>query len=656
MPHLAPFAWLAVLLVTQATATDEPRVLDPALHHLGDSRVSWPNVPAEPEGPGYELTFESEAIEGEAVLFLRHRDVDDPWHVELNGARVASLRVTKVDGTWAYVLPPGSVIAGVNRLAVTCETTTDDVLLGDVRLDPRPLEVALALGDVEIDVVDADGRGLPARVTLRREDGAAAELYGYAPADTAVRTGLAYPREGRLRARLSSGGYTVWACRGMEWSLAKGRLAVRRGGVARLRLELAREVDTTGWIAADTHVHTVTFSGHGDASIEERTLTLAGEGVELAIATDHNHQTDAARWQRDTGTTGWYTPVTGNEVTTDVGHFNSFPLPPGGPLPDHRLATWSGLVAEMKGKGAKVVVLNHPRWPAGADAPFVRFGFDPGTGAFADARALPVDGIELLNSTWLLDDVMEKFRDWFALLNRGVDVKAVGSSDSHTVGDPVGQGRTYVRSGTDEPGALDVDALCDAFVAGRTSIALGLFVEIDVAGAGPGDVVTPEGDALPVRVRVSAPSWIRPREVRLFVNGVPAAEHAIEAATGAAVDETWSAVIPRPAHDAWVVAVALGDGIEGPYWPTMKDYTCGATNPVRVDVDGDGRFSWPRETAEALLAGGLSSVGGVDDGVGAQLVDLAVERPELRATLRELVTPGAALERHALLLERRLRD
>jgi hypothetical protein len=297
--------------------------------------------------------------------------------------------------------------------------------------------------------------------------------------------------------------------------------------------------------------------------------------------------------------------------------------------------------------------LNHPRWPAGADAPFVRFGFDPRTGAFLDGREVPVDGIELLNSTWLLDDALEKFRDWFAILNRGTDIKAIGSSDSHTVGDPVGQGRTYVKSATDDPSALDVDALCDAFVAGETSIALGIFVEIDVLGHGPGELATARGEEVDARVRVATPAWIRPTRARLYANGVMVADAAIDGSPNQPIDHVWAARFPRPAHDAWIVAVVEGEGVDGPYWPTMKRYTCGATNPVHLDVDGDGAFRWPRETARMLLRD-LESLGTVDRGIGAQLADLALEQPEFHASLRRLVLPGGPLEPLAAFVEGRL--
>ena len=55
---------------------------------------------------------------------------------------------------------------------------------------------------------------------------------------------------------------------------------------------IRREVPTPGYVACDTHVHTLTHSGHGDATDVERVVTLAGEGVELPVATDHNKQVD----------------------------------------------------------------------------------------------------------------------------------------------------------------------------------------------------------------------------------------------------------------------------------------------------------------------------------------------------------------------------
>ena len=77
----------------------------------------------------------------------------------------------------------------------------------------------------------------------------------------------------------------------MEWSRAEQRVSVRHGTRSSISLQILREVDTTGFIVADTHIHTPPLSGHGDANISERLVTLAGAGIEFAVATDPHHNT-----------------------------------------------------------------------------------------------------------------------------------------------------------------------------------------------------------------------------------------------------------------------------------------------------------------------------------------------------------------------------
>src|SRR4030095_7801539 len=123
-----------------------------------------------------------------------------------------------------------------------------------------------------------------------------------------------------------------------------------------------REVPTGGYVAFDTHVHTLTHSGHGDASIAERMITLAGEGIELPIATDHNkhiaYRPDAERQ----GVRRYFTPVIGNEVTTSVGHFNIFPTMVSARIPDFKQTTWGAIFDEIFARpGVRVAILNHAR-------------------------------------------------------------------------------------------------------------------------------------------------------------------------------------------------------------------------------------------------------------------------------------------------------
>ncbi len=90
--------------------------------------------------------------------------------------------------------------------------------------------------------------------------------------------------------RVPAGDYTIHAGRGFEYGVATARVSVKAGDTVRQALTIHREVPTEGYVSCDTHVHTLTYSGHGDASADERVVTLAGEGIELPIITEHNRQ------------------------------------------------------------------------------------------------------------------------------------------------------------------------------------------------------------------------------------------------------------------------------------------------------------------------------------------------------------------------------
>jgi hypothetical protein len=78
---------LAVSLLPQQAS--EGRVLDAALHHLGDQPTpEWTEGPKEPEPSPLVMAFDSVANASEWLLFLSSRDVNSDWWVELNGARL----------------------------------------------------------------------------------------------------------------------------------------------------------------------------------------------------------------------------------------------------------------------------------------------------------------------------------------------------------------------------------------------------------------------------------------------------------------------------------------------------------------------------------------------------------------------------------------
>ena len=600
IPLLSLYA-LGALSASQETE----RVLDGAFHHLGDNPTpEWPEASAQPEGQRLDVEFHSEqANPVEWVLVVNHRHVNDLWSIRIDGAEIGRLQRTDERRDFYYPVPAGVITAGDHVLSFVPEKPQDDMTIGNIRLVETSFREMMDLQPVRVQVIDSEtDAALPARVTITDPAGELVDVFYAESSHTATRKGIVYVMDAEAQLELPSGSYVFHATRGMEWGHDTAEVRVSDQLATSVELAIRREVDTSGWIAADTHIHTLEHSGHGDASEAERLVTLAGEGVELAIATDHNHNIDYRPLQERMGLNRWFTPVVGNEVTTDNGHFNAFPLDAADSVPVYKESDWVKLVAGIRAKGARVVILNHPRWPEIETGPYGVFRMNRISGERHAGPAFTFDAMELANSTTVLDDPDYLLADWFALLNHGERITAVGSSDSHTVGDPVGQGRTYVRSSTDDAARIDVDEACDAFLAGRTSVSMGYFIEAEVYGEhGLGETVALVEDRISLDVRVAAPSWIHPDRLRVYVNGTMALEQPIETEPGEAFDEKWKVAVTAPDHDAWVVCVALGPGVTDPCWRTMNPYTIAATNPIYLDGNGDGSYDSPRATARKVL-------------------------------------------------------
>jgi hypothetical protein len=410
-----------------------------------------------------------------------------------------------------------------------------------------------------------------------------------------------------------------------------------------------------GLVACDTHVHTLTYSGHGDATLDERAITLAGEGIELPVATDHDHLTsDLASAASRMGVSPYFTPVIGDEVTTRTGHFNAFPFPADTKPPDPSTADWPNLLRAIRSApGERVVVLNHPRDLHAGFRPFAPEQFNPVTGEHRRGP-LGVDAMEVINSGAMQSDPMQLARDWMALRNHGERLTAVGASDSHDVARYiVGQGRTYIACRDDDPARLDVDTACRTLKAGRALVSLGLLARMRVNDRfDVGDLATKLGEQVRVSVEVYGPSWSTADRVELFASGVKVREARIDSSPFALkASVAWT--LPRPSHDVSLVAVASGPGVSAPYWaiarpyqPTSLEWTSRSfaiTNPIDLDGDGDGAWTSPRAYAEATVARvGLTpqalvpALGVYDEAIAAQAAGLC------RAAGRDIREPDFA--------------
>ncbi|MEZ4700304.1 MAG: CehA/McbA family metallohydrolase [Rhodothermales bacterium] len=636
---------LTVLLAGAALpARAQPRILLDRMVHLRLGPIpEWTSFPVETDGASWSLSFEAKTPPVDATLRFRQQDVKQSWQIVLNDTVLSALRVDENDLVAYLPVPAGLLRAGANTLSVVqIDDVADDIRIGEFMLLDRDVHAALSEAHVALRVTDADtGAPLPARITILNADGALQTVDAAASPLLAVRPGIVYTGNGEATFGVPAGRYTVYAGRGFEYGVDSVTIDLSRGKRAAHTLSIRREVPTPGYVSSDTHVHTWSFSRHGDATLEERLVTLAGEGIELPVATDHNQFVDYRVAAAGLGLDAYFTPVTGNEVTTPVGHVNIFPAPDYAAVPPYRVSDWRALYdGVFATPGIRVAVLNHGRDVHNDFRPF-----DPGrhlalVGANVDGWAFEANAMEVVNSSAQQTDVMQLFTDWFGLLNRGYSVTPIGSSDSHDVGRHfVGQGRTYVRVDDADAGRIDVDAAMDSFVRGRVLVSLGLLTEITVNDRyGPGDLA-PASDQVSVSVRVLGPGWTRAETVDLYANGRLISTARIADGDRAGVKWAGSWTLPRFAQDVYLVAIARGPGVRRLYWPIARPYlpagpvwmpqVIGATGAVRIDSDGDGRWSSAYAIARNLMAetGGelralFDAAAPYDEAVAAQLASL----------------------------------
>jgi hypothetical protein len=644
-------------------AAGELRTLDARRYHLrSGTNAEWEEFAASvPFGRRLDVGFEARNNATEQTLFIWQDEVRQDWRVELNGRRLGSLFLMEAPLDFALRIPPRALRDGSNTLSIIPPRENDDIRVGDFRLAAEPLRSALDQSGVEVEIANADSREpLPCRLTITTTDGTLAALS--VPTNRfAARPGVVYTGDGRASVGLPAGSYIITATRGFEFGRDSTNILLKAGERWSVRLQLRREVSTPGLVSCDTHVHTFTYSKHGDATIEERAITLAGEGIELPILTDHDIAVDLQPAAAATRTRPHFTPVIGDEVTTRVGHFNIFPVTPGARLPDNRETNWTTLFNAFRTTpGVQVVIFNHPRNTHTRFQPFAKTNWNRVTGEARWPFDFRFDAMELVNSSAQQSDWTTVLHDWFALWNAGHRVTAVGSSDGHDVSRYiVGQGRTYIQCDDAKPDAIDVDAACRGLKQGRAYVSMGLLPLVTVNDRfRVGDLATNLSPMLTVKVQVLAPSWIQCRRIELFANGTRVAETTIPEASprlaeGIAGEVEWK--IPRPAHDVSLVAVATGPGNTAPHWSIPKPYqpvssqwisrVIGVANPIRVDGDGDGRFRSASEYA-ATLVDEISDVGRLvrtledfDEAVAIQTAALARRRgldlrsPEWRRAL-----------------------
>jgi hypothetical protein len=371
----------------------------------------------------------------------------------------------------------------------------------------------------------------------------------------------------------AGGTYRVYASRGTEWSVASQPFAGTADGEITLRLR--QVAPAVGYLSTEWHVHQI---GSMDSPVpsDERVRSAVSAGIEMFSVTDHDYVDDLQPLAEQMEVADLVRIIPGIEVTPfSYGHFNAFPIQQDPTSPNKGAIDWAkGSIAgfamtpreiydAMRGRGAQLVQINHPRAPSGFyelqsyfDRAKLTFDYTNRTifGDFENASVpndylrLPGESLwddtfnqlEVWNGFDLADsdgDGIREFKrldkvmiDWFNMLSLGKVVTPAGNSDTHTaVIDPLGMPRTYVRVPDDSAAAIaDGSSVDDALatLAGTAPrdivVSDGPMIEV-TASAAPaiGQTVAAAGGTVTLDIVITAPDWAEIDTLEVFANQTP---------------------------------------------------------------------------------------------------------------------------------------
>ncbi len=424
-----------------------------------------------------------------------------------------------------------------------------------------------------------------------------------------------YTKDGRVSAQVRPGDYDLVVTRGPEYEIATRPITLRAGAFTAEQLALVPAFPSDGWVAGDFHLHANPSTDSG-VPVDVRAISCAAEGLEIAVATEHNFITDYAPAIASSGLDPWILGIPGMELTTfEMGHFNGYPLrvDPGSTrggeflfsgLPPQKL--FDQLRALSTDPATGIVHITHPRQAVqgyftqffidGATAePYSPTGiasvFSPYGDEFAaDQFSYDFDTIELVTGSRTEEvhsfvapdplppgpfpdpqpvpgqvvvdaDGRPKFpgvvETWFTMLDRGHRATGMGVSDTHGLfGEEPGYARTmlFVGKGKDTPGGFTRDDVIRAIREHRAITTNAPFLELFAGTASIGDTFV--GGNVELRVRVRSASWARVSRLVVYSNSAVIAQRTIPPDQGT----DYETIIPlQPARDSWVVAEVFGD-------------------------------------------------------------------------------------------------
>jgi hypothetical protein len=260
---------------------------------------------------------------------------------------IFSQTYTNAQGYFEFTLPPGDYCY---RIQDTGRVLTEyrHFEVGD---EPVYFETETgSTGYVEATIVDGDGQPMPGKLTAVgthefRDDLVKREFLYDLEAGQQWRTSDLVPDEegdpstrryvervayasadGRVRTNLRPGKYTIYFSRGPEYDVVTREVTIKPGATTWANARLEHELDTNGYLSGDFHMHA---RGSIDSGLDynERVISIAAEGVEVVVSSDHNYVSDYLPYIYRNALQPFLRSFVGVELTTfEFGHFNAFPL------------------------------------------------------------------------------------------------------------------------------------------------------------------------------------------------------------------------------------------------------------------------------------------------------------------------------------------
>ncbi len=421
-----------------------------------------------------------------------------------------------------------------------------------------------------------------------------------------------FPQAKGLEVDVPVGTYMISASKGPEYSLDKKVIEVLENSEQELVFHIDKVVDTKDLISVDPHMHTL--QSDGSMTIAERIKSVVAEGVDVAISTDHNYLSDYPSVLEKLGLGEYIAVLIGQEVSPlDVNQvympeFNRFPLrrregePGNGAIDIRFFENNTPIFGESRKKDPRALIqVNHPR--ARGYGYFTYYQLDPETAATAlKGFDTSFDLLEVMNGASYYPVNQRVIQDWLHLLNRGYYFPIVGSSDSHGIDrDEPGYARTYVFYKGEKGNKLDVSAIIQALKKGQSFVSTGPIIEFTVNNTSiPGNTIIVEKRKLDVGIKVQSAPWVSVDEVRVIING----ERKIILPAKAPREQVLKfqdKISLNLEYDSYIAIEVLGNKTLSPVVQRRSKndgYECGPlpyalTNPIFVDVDGNGRFDSP---------------------------------------------------------------